>query len=65
MDLIEGIKHKGRPFEIPDCSRDNLPKFFKQMGYKAGAEIGVYMGAFSEKFCKAGLRKRKKMIPTM
>ncbi|MBI2593037.1 class I SAM-dependent methyltransferase [Candidatus Daviesbacteria bacterium] len=53
--LIEGIKNQGRPFEIPDCSRDDLPQFFVDMGYKVGAEIGVYKGEFSEKFAKAGL----------
>jgi hypothetical protein len=46
----------GRPVEIPDCSMDDLPQFFIDMGYKVGAEIGVYKGAFTEKFCKAGLR---------
>lgn len=56
MKLIDGIKLKGRPAEIPDCSRDNLPIFFKQMGYKIGAEIGVYKGMFSKKFCQAGLK---------
>lgn len=56
MKLIDGIKQKGRPFEIPDCSRDDLPEFFKQMGFKAGAEIGVKKGEFSEKFAQAGLK---------
>lgn len=56
MKLIEGIKQKGAPFLIPECSRDELPEFFKEMGYKVGAEIGVYKGAFTEKFCKAGLK---------
>jgi len=56
VKIIEGIKQKGSPFEIPDCSRDELPEFFKQMGYTVGAEIGVYKGAFTEKFCKAGLK---------
>lgn len=55
MKLIDGIKLKGSPAEIPDCSRDELPKFFKEMGYKVGAEIGVAKGEFSEKFCKVGL----------
>lgn len=55
MKLTNGIKVKGGPAEIPDCSRDDLPEFFKQMGYKVGAEIGVDRGEFSEKFCKAGL----------
>lgn len=55
MKLTDAIKQKGRPFEIPDCSRDDLPEFFAQLGFKAGAEIGVYKGEFSEKFCKVGL----------
>jgi hypothetical protein len=56
MKIIEGIKEKGKPFLIPDCLRDNLPEFFVEMGYKTGAEIGVYRGIFTEKFCKTGLK---------
>jgi hypothetical protein len=56
MELITAIKHKGSPFQIPDCSRDDLPEFFVQMGYKTGAEIGVYKGVFSKKLCQAGLK---------
>lgn len=56
MKIIEGIKHKGQPFEIPDCSRNDLPEFFKEMGYKTGVEIGVYKGEFMKLFCKAGLK---------
>lgn len=56
MKLFEAIKHFGHPFEVPDCSRDDLPDFFVRMGYRVGAEIGVYKGEFSEKLCKAGLR---------
>ena len=55
MKLIDGIKRTGRPVVIPDCSRDELPDLFVNMGYKTGAEIGVYKGAFTEKFCNAGL----------
>jgi hypothetical protein len=55
MKLIDALKHKGKPFEIPDCSRDDLPQFFIEMGYKVGAEVGVYKGEFSEKLSKAGL----------
>ena len=55
MRLLDGLKLKGRPAEIPDCSRDNLPQFFVEMGFKVGAEIEVYKGEFTEKFCKAGL----------
>lgn len=56
MDLSEALKFKGRPFEIPDSSRDDLPSFFIKMGYKVGAEIGVDKGEFSEKFGRAGLK---------
>jgi hypothetical protein len=56
MRIIEALKEKGRPFEIPDCSREDLPAFFKEMGYKEGVEIGVYKGFFSKSLGKAGLR---------
>lgn len=55
MKLIDGIKLTGRPAEIPDCSRDDLPSFFVEQGYKIGAEIGVDKGEFSQKFGAAGL----------
>ncbi len=54
--LLEGIKNQGLPFQIPNCSRDDLPQFFLDLGFKVGAEIGVYKAAFTEKFCKAGLK---------
>lgn len=56
MKLSEGIKHKGSPFEIPDCSRDELPELLKELGFKVGAEVGVYKGEYTRKFCKAGLK---------
>lgn len=56
MKLIEGLNLKGRPAEIPDCTRDDLPQFFVEMGYKTGVEVGVDKGEFSEKFCKSGLK---------
>lgn len=56
MNLQEGIKLTGSPAIIPDCSRDELPEFFKELGFKVGVEIGVLKGAFTEKFCKAGLK---------
>lgn len=55
MKIIDGLNLVGRPAEIPDCSRNDLPAFFVEMGYKVGAEIGVDKGAFSEQFCKVGL----------
>lgn len=57
MEIIDAIKTlKGKPAEIPDSSRNDLPEFFVEMGYKVGAEIGVYKGAFSQKLCRAGLK---------
>lgn len=56
MKLLDAIKNQGRPFEIPDCSRDDLPQFFVDMGYKVGVEIGVLKGEYSEKLCRAGLK---------
>lgn len=56
MKLIDAVKkHKGNPFEIPDCSRDDLPQLFLDMGFKVGVEVGTYKGEFAEKFAKAGL----------
>lgn len=55
MKLIDAIKEKGNPFEIPDCSRDDLPGFFKELGFTTGVEIGVQWGENLEKYCKAGL----------
>lgn len=55
MKLLEAIEIKGRPFEIPDCSRDDLPQFFVDLGFKRGVEIGVMHGNLSELFAKAGL----------
>ena len=56
MTLLEAIKQKGKPFTIPDSSRNDLPQFFVDRGYKVGAEIGVYKGEFTKKFCEAGLK---------
>lgn len=56
MNLLEGIKLQGRPAIIPDCSRDDLPQFFVDIGLKVGAEIGVYKGDYTKLFCEAGLK---------
>lgn len=55
MKIIDSLKHIGKPFEIPDCSRDDLPQFFVDMGFKKGAEIGVDKGQYSEVIAKSGL----------
>jgi hypothetical protein len=56
MKLIDGLNLKGCPAEIPDCSRNDLPELFKQLGFKVGAEIGVFMGQYTEILAKAGLK---------
>lgn len=55
MKIADAIKYTGRPFNIPNCPRDELPPFLKSQGLIKGAEIGVYKGAFTKKFCEAGL----------
>lgn len=37
-------------------SRNELPQFFKERGYKTGAEIGVLRGEFTEQFCQEGIK---------
>ena len=56
MKIIEGLKFEGKPFEIPDCGRDDLPAFFVEMGYKVGAEIGTAKGVYAEVIAKSGLK---------
>jgi hypothetical protein len=56
MKIKDALKEKGKPFLIPDCSRDELPKFFKELGFKVGMEVGVWEGEFTEKFCKEGFK---------
>lgn len=55
MTFEEGTKNSGHPFYIPDCPRSGLSEFFKSLGFKTGAEIGVYKGKFCEKFCLQGI----------
>ena len=54
--LIDAIKEHGHPYLVENCSRDYLPDFFKELGFKTGAEIGVWEGEFTEKFCRAGFK---------
>jgi hypothetical protein len=56
MKLKEGLVNKGRPFQIPNTLRRDFPAFFKEMGYKVGAEVGVYRGNFSKGFCEEGFK---------
>jgi len=54
MRIIDGLELPGRKVEIPDCNRDDLPEFFREMGFRMGAEIGVRLGLFSEKLAAGG-----------
>ncbi len=56
MEIKEGIKLIGRPAEIPDCSRNDLPGFFRECGFKVGVEIGVFKGEYTEILAKSGLQ---------
>ena len=56
MKLIDGLKLQGLPALIPDSSREELPSVFKSMGFKVGAEIGVYRGEFTKLFCEQGIK---------
>lgn len=38
---------------IPTASREDLCRLFAAMGYRVGAEIGVWVGLFSEQLCRA------------
>lgn len=57
MKIQDGINTlKGRPANIPDCSRNDLPQFFLDQGYKVGVEVGVYKGEYLEVLAKSGLK---------
>ena len=56
MKISEAIKHKGNPFWIPDCTRNELPEFFKSLGFKKGVEIGVSWAHNIIDYCEAGLQ---------
>lgn len=56
MKIIEALNVEGCPFVIADCGRNDLPEFFKQMGFKVGAEIGVDTALFTEALCKGGFK---------
>lgn len=49
------LDEKGTPYWIPDCSRSDLPAFFKEQGLIKGVEVGVFKGYFLKELCEAGL----------
>lgn len=53
---MSAIKQKGKPFWIPDCTRGQLPRFFKELGFEVGVEVGVSWGQNIVNYAKAGLK---------
>lgn len=41
----------GRPYEIPGKDREDLAKWFNELGFTKGAEIGVLWGRYSKQLC--------------
>jgi hypothetical protein len=41
------------PIALPKIGRDHLPTLCRDFGFTRGAEVGVWRGAFSAKFCEA------------
>lgn len=39
------------PTEIPNMGRDDLPALLNELGFKTGAEIGVFSGLYSQTIC--------------
>ena len=56
MKIKKILEIKDKPYFIPYCSRNELPKFFKQLGFTVGMEVGVWEGEFTEKFCEEGFK---------
>jgi SAM-dependent methyltransferase len=57
MKIIDAVRNeKGSPFKIPDANRNDLPEFFKDMGFKVGVEIGVDKAIYAQELCKSGCK---------
>lgn len=54
MKIKDGLNLPGWRAQIPEAKRSDLAEFFKEMGYKKGAEIGVEKGRFSAELVKSG-----------
>jgi hypothetical protein len=42
----------GPKIEIPNCGRNTMAAWFKEWGFRTGAEIGVMQGEYSEYLCQ-------------
>lgn len=47
-----GLEFKGAPVELPNVSRMDLVKWFRELDFKVGAEIGVAHGELSKVICE-------------
>lgn len=54
MELKSYIKEKGLPHWIPGASREDLPEFFKSLGFKKGVEVGVSWAQNIIGYCESG-----------
>jgi len=41
------------PIELPNCGRDQLPDWFRDLGFRVGVEVGTERGVFAETICRA------------
>lgn len=55
-NIKANLNMQGKPARIPDCDRDDLALFFKEMGYLSGVEIGVEKGRYTKVLLNAGLK---------
>lgn len=46
------------PIEIPNMGRESLAYLFAELGFEAGAEIGVEEGVYTETLCRANPQAR-------
>ena len=56
MRIEDGLKLPGKVVEIPDCGRNDLPEFFKGLGFTTGVEVGVFLGRYTKVLARSGLR---------
>lgn len=47
-----GVDPKSQVKKLPNIGREHLAELFCELGYKVGAEIGVYRGEYSEQLCR-------------
>lgn len=53
-NIKAALDKKEKPYWIPGVSREELPAFFKELGFKNGVEVGVKWGENIANYCKEG-----------